>query len=105
MTSAWQIRSAPSTSWRSPDALKNLYLNTSVQKPTVIPDGSVLVRMRAAAINARDVMVIAHDPIYPLKNVEGLVPCVDGAGKVEAVGMDSKSFFRHLREVLCGLGC
>ena len=45
--------------------------------------------MRAAAINARDVMVIAHDPIYPIKNVDWLVPCADGAGEVEAVGEGS----------------
>jgi len=110
MSSAWQIRSSPAKSWRSKEALENLYLNTSVPKPSVIPAGSVLVshsiflggnmgiiwiqvRIRAVAINARDVMVIAHDPVYPVNNIEGLTPCADGAGEIEAVGEGSKSFF------------
>lgn len=50
--------------------------------------------MRAAAINARDVMVIAHDPIYGPAAVDRLVPCADGSGEVEAVG-DRSMFFRY----------
>ncbi|OCL05177.1 NAD(P)-binding protein [Glonium stellatum] len=46
--------------------------------------------MRAAALNARDMMVIAHDPIYPGDHIEDLVPCADGAGEVEEVGEGSK---------------
>ncbi|KAF2092587.1 putative zinc-type alcohol dehydrogenase-like protein [Rhizodiscina lignyota] len=46
--------------------------------------------MRAAALNARDFMVIAHDPIYPGEHVQDLVPCADGAGEIEKVGEESK---------------
>ena len=34
-----------------------------------LPPNTVLVRIRAAAINARDMMVIAHDPLYPGINI------------------------------------
>jgi NADPH:quinone reductase-like Zn-dependent oxidoreductase len=88
-SSAWQIRPSPSKSWRDAAALENLYLNNEVPKPTTIPDKSALVRIRAAAINARDVMVIAHDPIYPLTNIPGLSPCADGVGEIAAVGEGS----------------
>lgn len=35
-------------------------------------------------------MVIAHDPVYPLKNIAGLSPCADGAGEIAAVGEGSE---------------
>ena len=61
-SSAWQIRSAPSQSWRSLSALENLYLNTTVPIPSAeeLEPGTVLVRIRAAALNARDAIVVAH---------------------------------------------
>ncbi|KAF2496982.1 NAD(P)-binding protein [Lophium mytilinum] len=46
--------------------------------------------MRAAALNARDFMVLAHDPIYPGNHVNDLIPLADGAGEVEAVGEGSQ---------------
>ena len=90
MPSAWQIHKATPTDWRSIEALDNLHLNTNVQKPSHLEPKTVLVRIRAAAINARDMMVIAHDPIYPGQHIEDLSPCADGAGEVEAVGPGSK---------------
>ncbi|PVH73696.1 hypothetical protein DL98DRAFT_519738 [Cadophora sp. DSE1049] len=61
-SSAWQIRPATSQSWRSLSALDNLYLNTSVPIPSTedLEPGTVLVRIRAAALNARDAIVVAH---------------------------------------------
>ncbi|PVH80830.1 NAD(P)-binding protein [Cadophora sp. DSE1049] len=90
-SSAWQISPCAPKDWRSFSALENLHLNTSVPIPsaTDLPPRSVLVRIRAAAINARDVMVIAHDPIYPIPNKANLTPCADGAGEITAVGPDS----------------
>ncbi|KAF2816462.1 putative alcohol dehydrogenase [Mytilinidion resinicola] len=90
MPSEWQIHNATRTSWTSLDALSNLRLNTNVPKPTVIPPKTALVRMKAAALNARDFMVLAHDPIYPGNHVNDLVPCADGAGEVEAIGEGSQ---------------
>lgn len=89
ISSSWQIRPSPSKSWRDAAALENLCLNNEVPKPITIPAGLALVRIRAAAINARDLMVIAHDPIYPLTNIPGLSPCADGAGEIAAVGEES----------------
>ncbi|KAH6712942.1 putative alcohol dehydrogenase [Leptodontidium sp. MPI-SDFR-AT-0119] len=90
-SSAWQISPSLPKDWRSFAALENLHLNASVLAPssTDLPPKSALVRIRAAAINARDVMVIAHDPIYPIPNKKDLTPCADGAGEITAVGSDS----------------
>jgi hypothetical protein len=69
-TAAWQIRTPPAKkTWDDPALLNNLHLSTSIPKPSPssIPANSVLVRIRAAAINARDLMVVAHDDrIFPL---------------------------------------
>jgi NADPH:quinone reductase-like Zn-dependent oxidoreductase len=92
MPSAWQIRHARPSDWRSLEALDNLHLDNKVTKPSPsdLEPNSVLVRVRAASINARDMMVIAHDPFYPYKTKPGLTPCADGAGEIEAVGPGSK---------------
>lgn len=47
------------------------------------------IRIRATALNARDLMVLAHDPIYPSPTAPHLVPLADGAGTVAAVGANS----------------
>ncbi|GAA1223844.1 NAD(P)-dependent alcohol dehydrogenase [Kitasatospora nipponensis] len=46
--------------------------------------GEVLVRVRAASLNRRDLLIL--DGTYPLPAVEGVVPLSDGAGEVVAVG-------------------
>ena len=89
MPSEWQIHKASPVSWHSPTAFENLYHNSDVPRPVHLEPKSVLVRMRAAALNARDLMVMAHDPIYPGDHIEGLVPCADGSGEIAAVGEHS----------------
>ena len=90
MPSAWQIHDAKSTSWRSIDAINNLRLNTDVPKPTNLTPNTALVRIRAVSLNARDLMVVAHDhATYPGQHIQDLSPCSDGAGEVEAVGEGS----------------
>lgn len=71
----------------SPTILQNLTLQT-VPTPTPGPR-EVLVRIRAAALNYRDLLVIADSPLY-LPSPEGNVPCADGAGEIKAVGEGSK---------------
>ena len=89
-SAAWQIHAPSPQSWRSPAALSHLQLrDVPKPSPSSIPPKSVLVRIRAAAINARDMMVVAHDSVYELNHKEGLTPCADGAGEVEAVGEGS----------------
>ncbi len=72
----------------SPTILQNLILQT-VPTPKPGPR-EVLVRIRAAALNYRDILVIADSPLYLVQSPEGIVPCADGAGDIEAVGKDSK---------------
>lgn len=89
MTSAYHIKFVDvSHSHLSPTLLQNLVL-----KEDPIPEpgpGSVLVRIRAAALNFRDLLVIADSPAYPVRTVEGLVPCSDGAGEIVKAGSGSK---------------
>jgi NADPH:quinone reductase-like Zn-dependent oxidoreductase len=89
MTEAYQVHpNDKSKDHFSPDLVKNLVL-TKVPKPTPGP-GEVLVRVRAAALNYRDLMVVAFSPLYPAVTVPGLVPGADGSGEIEAVGSGSK---------------
>jgi len=56
-----------------------------VERPTPEPGpGQVLVRVAAASLNYRDLLTVngAYNPRQPLP----LVPCSDGAGRVEQVG-------------------
>jgi NADPH:quinone reductase-like Zn-dependent oxidoreductase len=83
--SAYQIAPAASLSWRDESLISNLKLNYDL--PILKPGSSqVLVNIRAAALNARDLMVIAHDSIYPIETIPNLSPCCDGAGVVAEVG-------------------
>ncbi|KAH7130344.1 NAD(P)-binding protein [Dendryphion nanum] len=91
MPSEYQIHGQTQYDWTDPSAaVKNLHLNTKVPKPTNIPAGHALVRIRAAALNARDNMVIAHSPLYPGPHIQDLVPCADGAGEVVSIGQGSQ---------------
>ncbi|TVY28892.1 Zinc-type alcohol dehydrogenase-like protein [Lachnellula hyalina] len=88
MSQAYQIHVLdPSHSHTSPTLLNNLTLNTL---PIPVPGpGEVLVRIRAAALNYRDILVVADSPLYTARTSAGLTPCADGAGTIEAVGPNS----------------
>ncbi|KAF2732839.1 NAD(P)-binding protein [Polyplosphaeria fusca] len=89
MPSEYQLHGQTQYDWQDTAALANLRLNKNVPKPTNIPAGHALVRIRAAALNARDMMVVAQNPIYPGPHMQDLVPCADGAGEVETPGANS----------------
>ena len=89
MPSAWQIHDATPSSRESLSILKYLVLNEDIPKPTNVGSGEVLLRIRAASINSRDLMILAHDPLYPGAHKQDLIPCSDAAGEVEAVGSGS----------------
>jgi len=55
----------------------------TVAAPTAGP-GQVLVRIRAASLNRRDVMI--RQAMYRVSKPDGLVPLSDGAGEVLAIG-------------------
>lgn len=88
MPSAWQILPSEPKDWRSTDGIENLNLVSDVPKPVPGPR-TALVRIRAAALNARDMMVVARHPIYQSFAAPNLTPCADGAGIVEQVGEGS----------------
>jgi NADPH:quinone reductase-like Zn-dependent oxidoreductase len=87
--SAYQVNIVdPSHSHLSPTLLSNLSLKTiPIPKPG---PGSILVRIRAAALNFRDILCLADSPLYPTRTTPGLVPCADGAGEIVSVGPGSK---------------
>ena len=67
---------------RNSFGLENLALS---ERPTPEPGhGQVLVKMQAAALNYRDLLMVRghYNPRQPLP----LIPCSDGAGEVVAVG-------------------
>lgn len=89
MVEAYQIH--PKSSSRNeynPSILSNLFVK-SLPKPEPGPK-SALVRLRAASLNFRDLLIIAGSPNYPCDNSTGLTPCSDGAGEIEAVGSGSE---------------
>ena len=88
MAEAYQIHpTTDSHDEYSTSVLENLSIR-SVPKPVPGP-GSALIRLRAAALNFRDLLVIADSPNYPVRTSASLTPCSDGAGEVEGVGPDS----------------
>ncbi|KAF6803623.1 putative alcohol dehydrogenase, partial [Colletotrichum sojae] len=70
----------------TPDAIdQNLSLET-VSRPTP-KKGQILVRIHAASLNYRDLLILTSDPRYPsATTVDGLVPLGDGAGVIEELG-------------------
>lgn len=72
----------------SPTYLSNLVLAT-IPKPNP-GAGEVLVRIRAAALNYRDLLVLVNSPLYPAVTSPGLTPLADGSGEIESVGPNSK---------------
>ena len=72
----------------SPDVTDNLEL-VEVPMPDLLP-GHVLVKIHAAALNYRDLLCVAHSPIYPSPLAAGFSPLSDGAGTVAAVAEGSR---------------
>ena len=88
MVEAYQIRPISSSHDEyNPAILSNISIQ-SIPKPRPGPK-SALVRLRAASLNFRDLLIIADSPNYPVLQEPGLTPCSDGAGEIEAVGQDS----------------
>ncbi|KAH7336029.1 putative alcohol dehydrogenase [Rhexocercosporidium sp. MPI-PUGE-AT-0058] len=77
----------PSHSHLSPNLLSNL----SVEEIPIPSPGptSVVVRIRAVALNFRDLLCLADSPLYPVRTSPGLIPCNDGAGEIVSAGLES----------------
>jgi NADPH:quinone reductase-like Zn-dependent oxidoreductase len=87
--SAIQIASSPPKSWRDPSLVQNLRFTTNIPIPVPGP-GQVVVNIKAASLNARDLMVTARDPVYPITTIPNLSPCSDCSGIIYAVGEGSE---------------
>ncbi|KAL6889956.1 putative alcohol dehydrogenase [Trichoderma evansii] len=86
---AWQYHPVSSSHDEfDPDILRNLCLR-DVQKGCPGPK-QVLIRIKAAALNFRDLLLIAGSPKYPTPTATGLSIGSDGAGFVEAAGPGSR---------------
>ena len=73
---------------QGPDGFASLAL---VDKPVPAPGaGEVLVRLKAATLNYRDLLTVKGG--YGSRQKFPLVPVSDGAGVVEAVGAGVKAF-------------
>ncbi|KAJ4983684.1 alcohol dehydrogenase [Stagonosporopsis vannaccii] len=80
-------------------------IRRSLPIPTAGPH-QVLIRLTAASLNYRDILVAARSPEYP--GIDGLpgnhkpdlVPCSDGAGVIYTVGSESKWSGREGTNVL-----
>ena len=88
-SAAWQMRADFQCGLdpRSPACLANLERAT-VPTPTLKP-GRALVRIRAAALNFRDPLLIAQPPLHPFGLDPGVSPGPDGAGSVAAINAGS----------------
>ncbi|EFC45729.1 predicted protein [Naegleria gruberi] len=76
--------------------------NLALTQEATIPQpkrGQVLVRMRAASLNFRDLLVVKG--LYPGPFPSQLIPCSDGAGEVVSVGEDVSEFV--VGDRVCGL--
>ena len=81
---AWRIHLNYRGAYTAAGIESNLSLE-EVPKPSV-GDGQVLVRMQAAALNFRDLLVATADPRYQSKPAkDGLIPLCDGAGVISEV--------------------
>jgi NADPH:quinone reductase-like Zn-dependent oxidoreductase len=54
------------------------------REPPKVGLNDILVRVRAAAINKRDLLILKGT--YPLPAIPGVIPLSDGAGEVVAIG-------------------
>ena len=91
MSLSYQINIVdPSHSHLSPTLLTNL----SLKEDPIPPPGpnSTLIRIRAVALNFRDLLTLADSPLYPTRTPPGLIPCNDGAGEIVGTGEGSKSY-------------
>jgi NADPH:quinone reductase-like Zn-dependent oxidoreductase len=77
----------PSHSHTSSNLLNNLTL-TTVPIPVPGP-GEVLVRIRAASLGYKDLLVLADSPLYTARTSPGLTTLTSGSGTIEAVGPSS----------------
>jgi NADPH:quinone reductase-like Zn-dependent oxidoreductase len=87
LSQAYQVHLVDTTrALQSPTLLNNLSL-ANVPIPTPGPN-SVVLRVRAVALNFRDLLVLSDN--YALPTTPGIVPCLDAAGEIYSAGLGSR---------------
>jgi NADPH:quinone reductase-like Zn-dependent oxidoreductase len=78
------------TAWTIPSHASKVTDLTKQSRPIPTPGPKqVLLKMTAATLNYRDVLIAIRSPQYPGDHKDGLVPGSDGAGIISSVGSDS----------------
>ena len=78
----------PNLAYTINTSVSKLELTTLPPPPAPGPNQS-LIRIHAAALNYRDILVTTSSPRYPPETCNGLVPCSDGAGTVVSTSSSS----------------
>lgn len=82
---------ATNTAWTIPSTASAVTHLTKQTKPVPTPGRSqILVKLTAASLNFRDVLISTRSPQYPGAHKADLVPGSDGAGVIHSVGEESK---------------
>jgi NADPH:quinone reductase-like Zn-dependent oxidoreductase len=82
--------SASNQAWTIPSAASKVTDLTKQTRPVPTPGPKqVLVRMTAASLNFRDVLISTRSPAYPGTHKPDLVPGSDGAGTIYTPGPSS----------------
>lgn len=78
------------TAWTiPPTASKPSHLTKVIRDIPTPGPGHVLLKLTAASLNYRDVLISSRSPQYPGDHKANLVPCSDGAGIIHSVGANS----------------
>lgn len=98
---------ASNLAWTVPiSATSDTHLTQSCLDIPIAGPRQVLIRLTAASLNYRDLLVAIRSPAYP--GIDGLpgnhaadlVPCSDGAGLIHSTGADSQWTGREGTKVL-----
>ncbi|KAI9701380.1 MAG: isoleucine-tRNA ligase [Bogoriella megaspora] len=78
----------PNLGWTINTSTSTLELST-LPPPSPPSPSQSLIRIHAAALNYRDLLVLQSSPRYPVQTSPGLVPCTDGCGTIVSTSPDS----------------
>ncbi|KAJ4344256.1 hypothetical protein N0V95_006199 [Ascochyta clinopodiicola] len=87
--------------WTVPAHASSITDLERLSRPIPTPgDHQVLVRLTAASLNYRDLLIAIRSPQYPGDHKPNLVPCCDGAGIIHTAGVSSKWASREGTKVI-----
>ncbi|CAO2651228.1 Nn.00g095250.m01.CDS01 [Neocucurbitaria sp. VM-36] len=93
------------TAWTIPSTASAVIHLSKQSKPIPTPGPSqVLVKLTAASLNFRDVLISIRSPQYPGSHKADLVPGSDGAGTICSIGENSKWSGKQGLKIAAALG-